>query len=80
MTTDNFTCMTDAELEKFNDIMTQANAIIKTACERKNEDRFRNEAYVDTMIMQIGSFEAIRQRFKEVKVKQPETAYPDTAF
>ena len=54
--------MTDAELEKFNDLMTQANAIVKAACARKNIDRFSNEPYVETMMMQIGSFEAIRIR------------------
>lgn len=62
MTTQHFQCMTDAELEKFNDLMTQANAIVKAACARKNIDRFSNEPYVETMMMQIGSFEAIRIR------------------
>ena len=73
--------MTDEELEKFNDLMTRANAIVKAACARKNIDRFTNEPYVETMMMQICSFEEIRKRFNEVpKVKQPETAYQDTAF
>ena len=57
-----FRNLTDCELEKFNDLMTQASVIMKTACERKGEDRFTNEAYVETMMMQIGSFEAIRIR------------------
>ena len=63
MTPEFFRNLTDSELEKFNDLMTQANLIMKTACERKGEDRFTNEAYVNTMMMQIGSFEQIRLRY-----------------
>ena len=63
MNKDDFRFLTDAELEQFNDLMTQANAIIKAACERKCADRFGNEAYVQTMMLQIGSFEQIRSRY-----------------
>ena len=63
MNKDDFRHLTDAELEKFNDLMTQANTILKDACARKAADRFANEAYVQTMMMQIGSFEQIRARY-----------------